>query len=71
MKKWFKQQVTEFTAWAGLLLACSHLIPWQFAVALGLFFIAIDDDKAKAWLAKNAPWFHRKIDQANSASKNL
>lgn len=65
MKNWLKQQVTEFTAWIGFLICLSvFFTPDWITFLFGILLIAIDDEKAKAWVAKVTPWCHRKIDEA-------
>jgi hypothetical protein len=65
MKKWLKQQFTEVSAWAGFLLCLSHWMPLTLSVALGVLLISIDDNKAKAWCAKVAPWLSRELDNVS------
>lgn len=66
MINWFKKQLTEFTAWAGLALMLSHVTPFWITIALGVLFIAIDDDKAKAWCLRVAPWLSKKVDDVSA-----
>ncbi len=64
MKNWLKQQATEFTAWTGfcLVLGAFFFPRWAF-VTLGIILIAIDDEKAKEWAKKRAPWISKKLDE--------
>lgn len=65
MVKWLKQQFTEISAWAGFLMIIgAFLFPRSVFVFIGIVLIAIDDDKAKSWCAKMAPWLSEKVDDA-------
>ena len=64
MKKWLKQQVTEFTAWIGFLVCVSvFFTPDSVTFIFGVILIAIDDKKAAAWVAKISPFAQKKIDE--------
>lgn len=65
MKKWLKQQTTEFTAWTGAALIALYFFGphWAFFWA-GVALIAIDDKKAEAYAKDLALWAQKKIDQA-------
>ena len=69
MKDWLKQQVTEFTAWAGFFICASvFFVPDWVTFLMGVLLIAIDDEKAAAWVKKISPFAQEKIDEV---SKNL
>lgn len=64
MKAWLKRQTTEFTAWIGFFLCVSvFFVPDWVTFLMGVLLIAIDDEKAKAWVAKLSPkagaWIER------------
>lgn len=64
-KTWLKQQFTEVSAWAGfLMIVGSFLFPRSVFIFIGIVLIAIDDEKAKAWCNKVAPWMASEIDKA-------
>lgn len=64
MKTWIKQQLTEMTAWAGFIICFSvFFTPDWFIFILGVLLIAIDDEKAKRFVAWAAPSLSRKIDE--------
>lgn len=65
MKDWLKKQTLEITAWTGLALVVgAFFFPRGVFLILGIVLIAIDDEKAAAWVKKIAPWAQRKIDAA-------
>lgn len=62
MKKWFFLQLTEVSAWLGLIIILSAFFaPREYIAILGVVLIATDDEALKAWLAKRSPgiakWF--------------
>lgn len=62
--KWIKQQLTEFTAWAGFMMIIgAFFAPRSAFVIIGILLICIDDKKAKAWCAKVAPGVAAKIEE--------
>jgi len=51
MKNWMKQQVTEITFWAGLVMVVGYFIlPKIIMLIVGVLLIAIDDVKARKWI---------------------
>ncbi len=63
LKTWIKQQLTEMTAWAGFIICASvFFTPDWMTFVLGVILIAIDDEKAKAWITWAAPWLSKKVD---------
>jgi Flp pilus assembly protein protease CpaA len=63
MKNWLKKQVTEITAWIGFAgLISVFFISDSMTALLFIALIAIDDEKAKAIVARLAPWATKKID---------
>jgi hypothetical protein len=67
MKNWLKQQFTEVSAWAGFLLILSHWMPFWLSFSLGVLAISIDDDKARQWCLKVAPWLGDIVDDVHGA----
>ena len=66
MKDWLKQQVTEFTAWSGFFICASvFFVPDWVTFCMGVLLIAIDDEKASAWVKKISPWAQSKIDKVS------
>jgi len=64
MKNWLKKQVTEITAWIGFFgLISVFFISDTLTALFFVLLIAIDDEKARAWVAKIAPWASKKIDE--------
>ena len=62
MKKWFLLQLTEVSAWIGLMVILAALFaPTGYQIALGVLLIATDDEALKNWIAKRSPklqaWF--------------
>jgi len=66
MKNWFKQQVTELTAWIGFFLILSSFIApdWVF-LATGVVLVFIDDKKAAEWVSKLSAWATKKLDRVD------
>ena len=63
MKNWLKKQATEMTAVAGfLVIVCAFLTPRWVLVTIGVVLIAIDDEKAKAFIADISPKVSKWID---------
>lgn len=63
MKNWLKKQTTEVTAWIGFIgLLSTYFVSDTVTCLLFVFLIAIDDQKATAWVKSIAPWAQRRID---------
>lgn len=63
MKNWLKKQATEVSAWAGVALIASPLVPAWVAVTAGILAISIDDQKATKLATDVGAWFSRKMDE--------
>lgn len=65
MKNWVKQQLTELSAWAGLLMVIgAFLFPRTVFLVLGVLLIATDDEKATAFFKAIGAKISTKIDNA-------
>jgi len=64
MKNWLKKQATEFTAIMGFSIILMYFFaPDFFQLIAGVILIAIDDEKAKAWMVKLTPRLQSTIDK--------
>lgn len=64
MKKYILAQLSQVSAWIGLLVILSAFFASRTTIALfGLILILTDDEALKGWVARNAPWLTRKINQ--------
>lgn len=62
MKNWLKQQITEFTAWVGLIIIiCAVFAPTWVSIGLGVVLLVIDDVKASNTVKNLVPWVTSKI----------
>lgn len=67
MKNWLKKQTTEVTAWIGFIgLFSTYFVSDATTCFLFIVLIAIDDEKASAWVKKVSPWASKKIDESFS-----
>jgi len=64
MKKYLISQLTQISAWIGLLLVVSaFLVPRSWILVFGILLIITDDEALKGWVAKRAPWLTKKIEE--------
>jgi hypothetical protein len=54
MKKYLLTQLSQVSAWIGLLIILS---------AFGGLLILTDDEALKGWVSRNAPWLTNKIEE--------
>ena len=65
MKKWIKQQLTELSAWAGIIMILgAYFFPPTAFVIIGILLIASDDEKATAFFNKVVDKISKEIDNA-------
>lgn len=64
MKKYILAQLSQVSAWIGLLIILSAFFASRSTIALfGLILILTDDAALKGWVSRNAPWLARKINE--------
>lgn len=64
MKKYILAQLTQVSAWIGLLIIIAAFIaPRGYIVIFGVALILTDDEALKTWVAKRSPWLAAKIEE--------
>ena len=64
MKAYFLAQLSQVSAWIGLLIILSAFIASRTTIVVfGLLLILTDDEALKAWVARRAPWLVAKIEE--------
>jgi hypothetical protein len=63
MKEWVKQQLSQLSTWAGLLMIVgSYIFPHTLFIIIGVLFVATDDDKAKRFFSEVGSEISKEID---------
>jgi hypothetical protein len=63
MKKYLLAQLTQVSAWIGLIIIIAAFIaPREWIAVGGLALILTDDEALKGWVAKHAPWIAKKFE---------
>lgn len=64
MLKYLLSRLFQVSGWIGFLLMLFALFtPRWFIILFGIILVFIDDEKLKAWVAKNAPSVTAKIEE--------
>ena len=64
MKKYLLAQLTQVSAWIGLLIILSAFFASRTTIVIfGALLILTDDEALKGWVSRRAPWLTSKIDE--------
>lgn len=64
MKKYLLAQLTQVSAWIGLLIMLGAFIaPGSWMFFFGLFLFLTDDEALKNWTTKHAPGLTKKFEE--------
>lgn len=64
MKKYILSQLTQVSAWIGILIVLgAFFAPRSYIVFFGIALALTDDAALKAWVAKRSPWIAKKLDE--------
>jgi hypothetical protein len=64
MKKYLLTQLSQVSAWIGLLVILSAFFASRTTIVVfGGLLILTDDEALKGWVSRNAPWLTNKIEE--------
>jgi hypothetical protein len=64
MKKYLLAQLSQVSAWIGLLIILSAFFASRSTIVVfGVLLILTDDEALKGWVSRRAPWLTARIEE--------